>query len=490
MTAKKISLALVFTGLILGATFAIFSSAASAATCGQLASGATMTPGQSIRSCNGKYTLLFQTDGNVVLYPTNRIDAAHAYWATPTGGGTFVMQTEGNLVLYKAGVPQSVENALWASNLDGGTYGRSGYLVVQDDGNLVVFATVGGAVMWQSKTNFSHRLAMDDRSGNYPPATTGARFDDYMSMGIGDMFFDFEWRWLEFSEGQWADNANYRGYMQMAVDRGMGLKILLDTINAPPQWFLNKYPDARIVDQEGKYSTNMVSYWYAGIRPLMEQKTDYLFNQLKQWGFLDNANYIGIPLGPASEPIYPAAWTTLSSYESFWWYAPNAQADFVLKMQAKYGTISAANTAWSTSYAGWSSVSIPAVGTKTGPMWNDVLLWYRDTKRNFIDWQIQNYKRALAKYADPAHRPQLIIFVPCDPSYISAADWDAAVATGGGGVSVKLMCDSEYLIEEAHKYGLHLEYTGLPADHVIAGLKSRMQARGMVSPLQGENLGG
>ena len=495
-TTSRFSIVVFLMGVLFALAFvssAFIHSVASAASCGQLASGASMKPLQSIYSCNGRYVLMFQGDANVVLYPSNHIDAEHALWATGTSGqpaGTFDMQGDGNLILR-----DTSGGLLWASLQHGGTIGKSGYLVVQDDGNLVVFATVGGAVMWQSKTNFSHKLAMDDRgfglpAGGYPRATAGARFDDYLHMGIGDLIFDYEWRMFEGSEGSWNDYTNFRSYMQTAVDRGMGFKILLATINSPPQWFLNKYPDARIVDQQGKYSTNMVSYWYAGIRPLMEQKTDYLFNQLKQWGFLDNVNYIGIPLGPASEPIYPAAWTTLSSYESFWWYAPNAQADFVVKMQAKYGTISAANAVWSTSYASWSSVSIPAVGTKTGPMWNDVLLWYRDTKRNFIDWQIQNYKRALAKYADPAHRPQLIIFVPCDPSYISAADWDAAVASGGGNTTVKLMCDSEYLIEEALKYGLHLEYTGLPADHVIAGLKSRMQARGMVSPLHGENVGG
>ena len=118
---------------------------ASRAGCGTLASGESLTPGQSIVSCSGSYTLVFQTDGNVVLY-----GPGGALWATNTvgqGATVFAMQTDGNLVLYNGSTP------LWASSLQGGTYGRAAHLSVQDDGNLVVYADGNREVFWASNSN-------------------------------------------------------------------------------------------------------------------------------------------------------------------------------------------------------------------------------------------------------------------------------------------------------------------------------------------------
>ncbi|MBK7864550.1 MAG: N-acetylmuramoyl-L-alanine amidase [Archangiaceae bacterium] len=110
--------------------------------CGGLASGAQLAPGQSLSSCSGNVTLVHQGDGNVVLYDNG---AHKALWATGTDGRgttTFAMQTDGNLVLYGNG-------ALWNS----GTYGNGGaILVVQDDGNLVVYGG-GYRPLWNTGTH-------------------------------------------------------------------------------------------------------------------------------------------------------------------------------------------------------------------------------------------------------------------------------------------------------------------------------------------------
>jgi peptidoglycan hydrolase-like protein with peptidoglycan-binding domain len=122
--------------------------------CGLLPSSALLTPGQSITSCNGTYTLVFQGDGNVVLYK-GAVAIANALWSTGTYGksaGTFIMQGDGNLVLYKPGQPVA-ENALWASYWNGGIFGKPGKLAVQDDGNLVIYATGDNSVLWASGTN-------------------------------------------------------------------------------------------------------------------------------------------------------------------------------------------------------------------------------------------------------------------------------------------------------------------------------------------------
>ncbi len=108
--------------------------------CGAIQSGKGLSPGGSIKSCDGRFTLANQTDGNVVLYQGSR-----ALWSTGTagkGGYAFVMQTDGNLVLYtRAGT------ALWNSR----TAGRSGAaLSLQNDGNAVVYQA--GLARWTSGT--------------------------------------------------------------------------------------------------------------------------------------------------------------------------------------------------------------------------------------------------------------------------------------------------------------------------------------------------
>ncbi|HEY4487721.1 MAG TPA: peptidoglycan-binding protein, partial [Candidatus Paceibacterota bacterium] len=167
-------------------------------TCGILATGASLTPGQSIKSCDGVYTLIFQGDGNVVLYPSAHIDSRYAIWATGTNGmpaATLVMQGDGNLVLYKSGV-QSNATALWASGsipptwkTGGGTFGKPGYLAVQGDGNLVVYATTDNSVMWASNTV---RSLPPSSSTAIPTATLTANGSDNIIVKVGD-FINYVW---------------------------------------------------------------------------------------------------------------------------------------------------------------------------------------------------------------------------------------------------------------------------------------------------------
>lgn len=95
--------------------------------------------GMHLKSGDGRYTLWLQIDGNTVLYgPSGR-----ALWANYRYATNFViMQGDGNFVSYTDG-----GSPTWASN----TGGRgAGTLVVQNDGNLVVYA--GGRAVWASNT--------------------------------------------------------------------------------------------------------------------------------------------------------------------------------------------------------------------------------------------------------------------------------------------------------------------------------------------------
>jgi hypothetical protein len=109
--------------------------------CGVLSAGQVLTAGQSLGSCDGRFSLAMQYDGNLVLY-----QGGGAIWASNTylsQGYAAIMQNDGNFVLYDVN-----GRALWAS----GTYGHAGDTVaVQNDGNLVVYNSSGGA-LWASNT--------------------------------------------------------------------------------------------------------------------------------------------------------------------------------------------------------------------------------------------------------------------------------------------------------------------------------------------------
>jgi hypothetical protein len=80
-------------------------------------------------TCN-KYNLVFQPDGNLVLYNPS----SNPVWATGTEGKATRMsvQADGNVVLY-----DSSNQPIWATNTDGNP---GAFLSLQTDGNLVVYS--------------------------------------------------------------------------------------------------------------------------------------------------------------------------------------------------------------------------------------------------------------------------------------------------------------------------------------------------------------
>jgi hypothetical protein len=113
--------------------------------CGLMSPGQGLAAGQSFSSCDGRFTLKMQTDGNLVFYA-----GSTPLWNSQTdgkGGAAAIMQTDGNFVLYDAG-----DNPLWWSKTNG-TPGA--YLELQNDGNLVVYApgAPGATPIWYSGTS-------------------------------------------------------------------------------------------------------------------------------------------------------------------------------------------------------------------------------------------------------------------------------------------------------------------------------------------------
>jgi hypothetical protein len=108
--------------------------------CGAIEPGHGLKAGESWRSCDGRFELAMQTDGNLVWY-----GPSGALWDTATnghGGYVAIMQTDGNFVEYGAS-----SNALWSS----GSSGHAGaWLALQTDGNLVVYE--GSTALWDTGT--------------------------------------------------------------------------------------------------------------------------------------------------------------------------------------------------------------------------------------------------------------------------------------------------------------------------------------------------
>ncbi len=110
-----------------------------------LANNQSIFQGQTLSSTGGVYNLIFQEDGNVVLY-----HGSTGLWSTQTSaaagspGATLLMQTDGNLCVYD---PQWVVR--WCSN----TAGNPGAtLVVQGDGNMVIYASNHTTPLWATNT--------------------------------------------------------------------------------------------------------------------------------------------------------------------------------------------------------------------------------------------------------------------------------------------------------------------------------------------------
>ena len=111
--------------------------------CGWLNAGQGLGQEQSVWSCDGRFQLKFQSDGNLVLYK-----GGSALWASGTngdGGDRVIMQEDGNLVVYK-----SDGNPVWDTNTDGSS-NYNANLTVQNDGNVVIYRS-GGGVAWASGT--------------------------------------------------------------------------------------------------------------------------------------------------------------------------------------------------------------------------------------------------------------------------------------------------------------------------------------------------
>lgn len=180
---------------------------APATSAGTLAAGSRLDSGQIMYSPNHQYVLAMQPDGNLVAY---RVDGKQWLWSSQTAspGAVAVFQRNGDLVVYDttgkrlwtsgtkggAGSVASLQDdgdlvisdgaaghSLWTSQqalstLAGGQYIRPGHalyspdhqyvLVMQTDGNLVLYSAAGQA-LWDTGTTGQNTVATFQRNGDF-----------------------------------------------------------------------------------------------------------------------------------------------------------------------------------------------------------------------------------------------------------------------------------------------------------------------------------
>ena len=325
------------------------------------------------------------------------------------------------------------------------------------------------------------------------PEQIAKRFGLYKDLGIRTIRIAILWGEFEPAEGTFR-NIGALKYFVAAKEAGLRIKLILGAVSVIPQWYLRQYPNAMLVNDAGKKAVSSITYLMPGLRERIDKAVDDMLRYLNDTGMLDIVDSIVVDMGPAGEPLYPPAWTQTpnglyepSGPEHFWMYDPYMQADFKKVMQEKYGTIEAANEAWGQSYSSFETLEVPKPGTVKGTMWRDVLTWYRDVKREFIDKNVQTYKRVVEKYA--GDRIKLILYLPGRD--VRDSEFEEAVASGEGSDMVKLMADSRFIIDTAVKYGCWLQCTGAEDEAELRYIKSYMKEIGCEDiPLFGENSGG
>lgn len=290
--------------------------------------------------------------------------------------------------------------------------------------------------------------------------------------------------WISDGPGHHVLQPKFEEHIRSAVEAGMRIKLVLSTIDAPPEW-VHSDPASRFVDETGRSTLrNCVSYWYDGldayVRDALEGRLAYLHNQ----HYLDAVDAIVVAFGPACEPVYPADWTQ-NSIPGLWCYGNNAQADFRRCAADKYGTIEKTNQAWDSDYRSFEAIRVPKPGEKNGEMWNDVLLWYRDAKRRFVEEQIRRYQEAVRRWA--GDRIRLILYMPGDA--YTESQWRSALRDSSQtATSLKIMSENEYVVRLGDKYGCDLQFTGLPGTASLKRVIHYMHKNGYGHiPVYGEN---
>lgn len=316
-----------------------------------------------------------------------------------------------------------------------------------------------------------------------------SRFKEYRDLGFEMLRTGVGWLEVERSAKRWELHPLKRRYLEMAVASGLKLKLELGVWSSVPGWFLDSHPDSRLKNDQHLEARNLLSPWFPSAFELLDEKQHLLVETLNKTGLLDGVGAIVASLGPAGEPIYPAGWMIGGDDKlRFWIGNANALLDFRATVMKRYHRdLSETNKAWGTSFRSWNEVIIPLVGSAPGRQWEDVLIWYRDSKRIFVAHLLNSLLGSLRDVAGNADFP-VIILVP--GSHLSASEWDDGIARGAGNAAIKAMIDTQYLIDLAKGTGAQLQSTATQNEREIKFILDEIRRRDVARVLWGENAGG
>ena len=359
---------------------------------------------------------------------------------------------------------------------------------------LCVLGMLGGvnAAACPPKTGYDpalvKKLAVCITEGGLPldAASVEKRFSEYSELGISCVRIDTNWE--PDGKGGWTVSQSTENVFRAARKYGIVIKAIIPCLQGDGS------DASRLMDKNGRLSINTVSCWFDGVIDCSRTALSGMLTALEKSGYKDVVGAVIPHLGPAGEPLYPPAWTQVTNgldstdngEEVMWCYADNAQADFRAKMKKKYKSILFANLAWGTSYRGFDEINVPAEGEASGRMWSDVLLWYRDSKRELVSGMVKMCRSVLNDF-DMEDIP-LVLYLPGADFTESA--WDECVKEGTAKPGIKLMCDNAYTVKLAKKYKCLLQYTGITGKYELTLLRSYMYHNGYADiPVFGENAG-
>ncbi len=239
------------------------------------------------------------------------------------------------------------------------------------------------------------------------------------ALGLNTIKIQEAWSYEEPDEGKY----DFRLMDELATEAGRnGLQLFFTICLEAPAWAWKKYPDARIVNEEGKPLTSTNAYGYTDGKPgpcwnhpgMRETARRFLAAFAKRLG-----RHTNIVLWQAYQELN-------------WWrtsvecYCPRCLARYRTWLKAQYGTLAALSAAWMIPVRDWADIE--PLRPRGGPAYAD---WWRFTRGQamlMLKWRADTLRAN-----DPGHRPVSVNV--SGPHFGQEWDWRLAENAEISGVS-------------------------------------------------------
>jgi hypothetical protein len=334
----------------------------------------------------------------------------------------------------------------------------------------------------------SPRYAVADVSNDISTDLENAteRFKIYRGLGFDMIRTGVGWGDFEAEKGKWQFSPARQRYLELAAQTGLKLKLEVGAWSSAPDWLTEQTPDARILDSEGHWPRPLLSPWWPDARKLVDDAQSRIILDLFKNGVLANCGAVIASLGAGGEPAYPAAWTMPGEQnDSFWFYGPTAEFSFQQAQKVKYkSNLTTANRIWSTNYNDWSDIQISDSARQGKQFWSDVLDWYRDSKRNFVESTLKSLLYSLRPQADAL---PVVMLIP--GSHLTQAELEYSTFENSDG-ALKLMIDTDFMLTLAHNLEIDVQCTSAQNSAEVAYIGRFIDMLGGTTKLWLENAGG